>query len=225
MNPSMEPQAFGAGRAGSAFDAIEFLKKPQVILRIVAWVFAIIVFACIAQEGYANNQCRYNNSGACGYGIAIGVIAFLLTIAFTGLDVYFPNIANIKTRKIIVVTELIISAIMVFLWFIGFCYLADQWRQQDPKDMPGWNGRNSVQAAIAFSFFSILAWGGLVFFTFRRYREGVSNLFSSGYEDHSTGGGQTYAGYPPAGNNPGSFSQPPFTATQQAQSNYQPPAY
>ena len=38
MNPSMEPQAFGAGRAGSAFDAIEFLKKPQVILRIVAWV-------------------------------------------------------------------------------------------------------------------------------------------------------------------------------------------
>jgi len=64
----------------------------------------------------------------------------------------------------------------------------------------------------------------LAFFTFRRYREGVSNLFSSGYEDHSTGGGQTYSGYPPAGG-AGSFSQPPFTATQQAQSNYQPPTY
>jgi hypothetical protein len=38
MNPSMEPQAFGAGRAGSAFDPIEFIKKPQVILRVVAWV-------------------------------------------------------------------------------------------------------------------------------------------------------------------------------------------
>jgi hypothetical protein len=64
----------------------------------------------------------------------------------------------------------------------------------------------------------------LTFFAFRRYREGVSNLFSSGYEDHSTGGGQTYGGYPPAGG-AGSFSQPPFTATQQAQANYQLPTY
>jgi hypothetical protein len=35
--------------------------------------------------------------------------------------------------------------------------MADQWRQA-PKDLTGWNGRNSVQAAIAFAFFSILAW-------------------------------------------------------------------
>jgi hypothetical protein len=39
MNPSSEPQAFGAGRAGSTFDPIEFIKKPQVILRVVAWVY------------------------------------------------------------------------------------------------------------------------------------------------------------------------------------------
>ncbi len=38
MNPSMEPQAYGAGRAGSVFDPIEFIKKPQVILRVLAWV-------------------------------------------------------------------------------------------------------------------------------------------------------------------------------------------
>lgn len=44
MNPSMEPQAFGAGRAGSAFDPIEFIKKPQVILRIVAWVKKTVLF-------------------------------------------------------------------------------------------------------------------------------------------------------------------------------------
>jgi hypothetical protein len=30
-------------------------------------------------------------------------------MAFTGLDVYFPNISNIKTRKIVVVAELITS--------------------------------------------------------------------------------------------------------------------
>ncbi|CAF0736052.1 unnamed protein product [Rotaria sp. Silwood1] len=224
MNPSMEPQAFGAGRAGSTFDLIDFIKRPQVILRLVSWVFAIIVFACIAQEGYANNICRYNGSNACGYGVAIGVIAFLFAMLFMGLDVYFPNISNITQRKGIVLAEVITSGILVFLWFVGFCYMADQWRQTDEKDIPGWNGRNNVQAAIAFAFFSIFSWGGLVFFTFRRYRAGVSNLFSSSYEDHSAGTGQTYGGYPPAGGT-GSFSQPPFTATQQAQSNYQPPTY
>ena len=36
--------------------------------------------------------------------------------------------------------------------------MADQWRQQSPKEFDGWNGRNSVQAAIAFAFFSILVW-------------------------------------------------------------------
>ncbi|CAF0753798.1 unnamed protein product [Rotaria sordida] len=224
MNPSMEPQAFGAGRAGSTFDPIEFIKRPQVILRIVSWVFAIIVFACIAQEGYMTGECRYNGSGACGYGIAIGIIAFLFAMLFMGLDIFFPNISNITQRKIIVLTELVVSGILTFLWFVGFCYMADQWRQEPKKDTPGWNGRNNVQAAIAFAFFSIFSWGGLIFFTFRRYRAGVSNLFSSSYEDHSAGTGQTYGGYPPAGGT-GSFSQPPFTATQQAQSNYQPPAY
>ena len=62
------------------------------------------------------------------------------------------------------------------------------------------------------------------FFAFRRYREGISNLFSSNYEDHSSGGVQTYGGYPSAGV-PGSFSQPPFSASQQSQSTYQPPTY
>ena len=50
------------------------------------------------------------------------------------------------------------AGVLVFLWFIGFCYMADQWRQEPNKDVAGWNGRNSVQAAIAFAFFSILAW-------------------------------------------------------------------
>lgn len=39
MNPSSsEPQAYGAGRAGERFDLIEFIKRPQVILRILAFV-------------------------------------------------------------------------------------------------------------------------------------------------------------------------------------------
>jgi hypothetical protein len=50
--------------------------------------------------------------------------------------------------------------IWTLLWFVAFCYMADQWRQEPDKDKQGtgWNGRNSVQAAIAFTFFSILIW-------------------------------------------------------------------
>ena len=47
---------------------------------------------------------------------------------------------------------------MLLLWFIGFCYMTDQWRREPNQDLRGWNGRNSVQAAIAFAFFSILIW-------------------------------------------------------------------
>ena len=34
-------QAYGAGKAGGPFDPIAFIKKPQVILRLVSWVRAI----------------------------------------------------------------------------------------------------------------------------------------------------------------------------------------
>lgn len=33
-----QPQAYGAGMAGVAFDPVSFIKRPQVILRIVSWV-------------------------------------------------------------------------------------------------------------------------------------------------------------------------------------------
>ena len=137
-------------------------------------IFAIIVFGCIAQQGYVDDVCRYNGSNACGYGISVGVIAFLITMAFTGLDLYFPNISSINTRKNLVLVELIASSndsvrrsfvrdgfrlgILVFLWFIGFCYMTDQWRQEPEKNKDGWDGRDSVQAALGFAFISFCIW-------------------------------------------------------------------
>jgi hypothetical protein len=44
--------------------------------------------------------------------------------------------------------------------------MTDQWRQEPNKDVEGWNGRNSVQAAIAFAFFSILVWVYIEIFIF-----------------------------------------------------------
>lgn len=38
MSLPSQPQAYGAGMAGGSFDPVSFIKRPQVILRIVSWV-------------------------------------------------------------------------------------------------------------------------------------------------------------------------------------------
>jgi len=38
MSLPSQPQAYGAGMAGASFDPVSFVKRPQVILRIVSWV-------------------------------------------------------------------------------------------------------------------------------------------------------------------------------------------
>jgi len=57
-------------------------------------------------------------------------------MAFIGLDVYFPNISNVKTRKIVVVAELITSGqntdelfykIYVFFFLRCFGFLMVYW--------------------------------------------------------------------------------------------------
>lgn len=49
-------------------------------------------------------------------------------------------------------------AFWAFLWFVGFCYLANQWQVSKPKDNPLNEGTDAARAAIAFSFFSIFTW-------------------------------------------------------------------
>lgn len=44
-----------------------------------------------------------------------------------------------------------------FLWFVGFCFLTNQWQRTAPG--PGTKqAGDAARAAIAFSFFSIFSW-------------------------------------------------------------------
>lgn len=79
-------------------------------------LFSIVVFATITAEGYTNpktkeeTNCVFNQSdGACGYGVGIGILAFLACVAFIILDAYFPQISNAKERKCIVIGDLVFS--------------------------------------------------------------------------------------------------------------------
>ncbi|XP_066498007.1 synaptogyrin-1a isoform X2 [Hoplias malabaricus] len=171
-------QAYGAGKAGGAFDPLAFFRQPQTILRVVSWIFSIVVFGCIANEGYVNRpdspdeHCIFNsNQNACNYGVAMGSLAFLSCAAFLALDVYFPQISGVKDRKKAVLADIGLSALWSFLWFVGFCFLTNQWQVTNPEDDTLQEGADAARAAITFSFFSIFTWGALTMLALERLKK------------------------------------------------------
>ncbi|KAG5278765.1 hypothetical protein AALO_G00102490 [Alosa alosa] len=189
----MEGMAYGAGKAGGAFDPITFVQQPHTILRIVSWLFAIVIFGSIANEGYVNRpdeveeHCIFNrNQNACNYAVSMGTMAFVSCLAFLALDIYFPQISSVKDRKKAVLADVGVSAFWSFMWFVGFCLMANQWQVAKLEDNPLREGGDAARAAITFSFFSIFTWAALSFLAYKRYLLGAdSALFSTEYTDPS----------------------------------------
>ncbi|KAL8601463.1 hypothetical protein ACOMHN_000405 [Nucella lapillus] len=218
--------AYGAGLAGAPFDPLTYIKKPQVILRLVSMLFAVVVFGCISSGAWFGHHCQMNDdTNACGYGTGIGVLAFLLCIGFLILDALFENLSSVQHRKYAVLADLAISGLWTFLWFVGFCYMTDAWRRTDSNAryiQPHGAGKDNIQAAIAFSFFSIFSWGGLTFLAVQRYRLGAQETFNTGYNQDPTAT-SPYSSYP--GSDTGDpYQQPPFSQ-QKDVPDYQPPTY
>jgi hypothetical protein len=76
-------------------------------------LFSIIVFGCISSEGWRydpklrRETCLYNDDGnACNYGVGIGVIAFLASIALLAGEYCFEQMSSVKTRKHYVLGDL-----------------------------------------------------------------------------------------------------------------------
>lgn len=103
-------------------------------------------------------QCPLNGDpGACSFGTTIGVLGFLICVAFLVIDARFDSFSNINTRKRAVVIDMGLSGVYAGLWFITFCYLADAWRKTD-DNVKAIADVSSINTAIAFSFFSIVTW-------------------------------------------------------------------
>ncbi|ELR53739.1 Synaptogyrin-1, partial [Bos mutus] len=236
---------------GGAFDPYTLVRQPHTILRVVSsgltatptpplspQVFSIVVFGSIVNEGYLNSPseseefCIYNrNPNACGYGVTVGVLAFLTCLLYLALDVYFPQISSVKDRKKAVLSDIGVSAFWAFLWFVGFCFLANQWQVSEPKDNPLNEGTDAARAAIAFSFFSIFTWAGQAVLAFQRYQIGAdSALFSQDYMDPSQDSSMPYAPYvePSTGPEPTSMGgtyQQPASAFEPEPQGYQSQGY
>lgn len=188
-------------------------------------ILALIVFSCIFGEGYSNTHesqqryCVFNrNEDACRYGSAIGVLAFLACAFFFVVDIYFPQISNATDRKYLVIGDLLFSALWTFLWFVGFCFLTNQWAATKMEDVRV--GADSARAAITFSFFSIFSWGVLACLAYQRYKAGVDD-FIQNYVDPTPDPSSAYASYP--GASADNYQQPPFTQNAETTEGYQPP--
>ncbi|XP_053327503.1 synaptogyrin-3 [Spea bombifrons] len=228
----MEGSSFGAGPAGGSFEPVDFLKQPQTILRILSWVFSIVVFGSIVNEGYVNIDspelhCAYNrNEDACNYAISIGLIAFFACVFFLVLDIYFPQISSVKDRKRAVLLDMGFSGFWAFMWFVCFCYLANQW-QRTPKLPEVDQAADAARAAIAFSFFSIITWVLLTLKAVQRYRLGTDmSLFATDPLASAPNAG--YPGYPTGSGieSTDTYQSPPFTENSDINPRgYQVPSY
>ncbi|KAE8739535.1 hypothetical protein FOCC_FOCC014955 [Frankliniella occidentalis] len=224
--------AYGGGKAGAPFDPITFVQRPQVILRAVCLLFAIIVFGCISSQGWQPEPgkkgvevCLYNKNGnACNYGVGIGVIAFLASIGFLAGEYLFEQMSSVKTRKHYVLGDLGFSGFWAFLYFVGFCYLSNQWGKSEETPV----GTSNMQAAIAFSFFSIFSWAGCAWFAYQRFRQGSDAAFAPSYDadPSSVPGGAPYSSYPVGPDADGGYQEPPFSGSQnRGPGDFQAPAY
>ncbi|XP_068100445.1 synaptogyrin-3 [Hyperolius riggenbachi] len=225
--------SYGAGRAGGGFDPIEFLKQPQTILRILSWVFSIVVFGSIINEGYINFNspelhCIYNrNEGACNYAISVGLIAFFACVFFIILDINFPQISSVKDRKKAVIVDMGFSALWAFLWFVCFCFLTNQW-QRTPDIPEAYQGADAARAAIAFSFFSILTWVAMALKAYQRFRLGTDMTLFSTDQFATTPTTAGYPGYPTGSGieTTETYQSPPFTENADINpKGYQAPSY
>lgn len=223
--------SYGAGRAGTEFDPVAFIKRPQTILRLLSWIFSMVVFGSIVNEGYINSgserlHCIFNkNYDACNYGITVGVVAFLATIFFTVLDIYFPQISSVKDRKKALLLEVGFSGFWAFMWFVGFCFLANQWQRTSPNELPLSQGADAARAAIAFSFFSIITWAALTVAAIQKLLLGTDmSLFTTDHLDKPN-----IQPYPPSTGvetSTETYQSPPFTQNlQTSPKGYPEPTY
>ncbi|XP_053121072.1 synaptogyrin-4 [Hemicordylus capensis] len=146
----------------SDHDMVQFFIRRQIIARTLAGVFSLIIFASLVTEGYQNLTtssqlyCVLNDNGtACCYGITVGVLAFLQCLLFLGFDIYDTSITSHRLKYAILILDVTFSIIWTCLWFVGFCFLANQWNRSTHTYLLG---TSAAQASITFAFLSIPCW-------------------------------------------------------------------
>jgi len=228
----MDPSGLGLGgvKAGGPVDPLEFIKRPTVVLRLLALVFAIVVFSCISSEGWqmdhtANQEvCIMNGSStACSLGNTVAIIAFLAAIGLIVGEYMYSQMSSIKTRKHFLWADIGFSGLWAFFYLVAFSVMTHQWAMAE--EPPAGYGHSNIRAAIFFSFISIFLWGACGFLSFQRLQAGFDSAFGGGIDEdalrtdqaQAAGGYQTYQQE--------GFSEPPFSGQGQSSGGYESVQY
>ncbi|XP_039102951.1 synaptogyrin-4 [Hyaena hyaena] len=144
-------------------EAVQFLKRPKTITRIFAGVFSLIVFSSLLTDGYQNKtessrlHCVFNsNSVACSFAVGAGLLAFVTCLAFLALDTHESRLGSPRFKTAFQLLDCIVAVLWTGVWFVGFCFLANQWQHSPPDGFL--LGISSAKAALTFTFFSVLGW-------------------------------------------------------------------
>lgn len=174
------------------------------VLRLLEILFAIICFGVLADNGKydvgGTTYYVYNDKkSAWSYGVGVGVLMFLSALFLLLAEVAVKKSAGCSDSmtKLTYLSGLGLGALMTLLAFVGFCFLTDEWRKTDHKsDLPS-KYKNAAQSAIAFYFFSILAWAASTFFSFTQFREYTNGDGGDkgSYESYGGGASEPSTGY------------------------------
>eukprot|EP00042_Codosiga_hollandica_P043773 m.420692 g.420692 ORF g.420692 m.420692 type:complete len:186 (+) comp56639_c0_seq1:49-606(+) len=155
-------------------------KRPTAILKAFELLCTIVIMGVLGNNGkYSLNGTStsvYNGSNqAWNYGMGVGVIMFLMAL----LSLVYEIITTIRggRNKVVVIIDLIVSALLALLGLVAFGYLADQWRKTDStyKSIMSTLNADAARAGIAFYFFSFLLWLTLAVLSAREYRQGPAS--------------------------------------------------
>jgi len=214
----MDPSGLGLGgvKAGGPVDPMQFVKRPTIIIRLVALLMAIIVFSCISSEGWQMDHkqkkevCIMNESStACNLGTTIAVVAFLASIGLIVGEYFYEQMSSIKSRKHFLWADIGFSGLWSFFYLVAFCVMAHQWSVGE--EPPAGYGHSNMRAAIFFSFISIFLWGISSFLSFQRFKAGFDSAFGGGIDEAALGQGQAgQEGYQ-AYQQQGGYTDPPFS--------------
>ncbi|XP_003465585.1 synaptogyrin-4 [Cavia porcellus] len=159
-------------------EAVRFLRRPKSITRILAGVFSLVIFSSLLTDGYQNKTdspellCVFNgNQAACSFAVGAGVLAFLSCLVFLSLDAREAHMVNPHLKMAFRLLDIIVAVLWAITWFVGFCFLANQWHHSSPKELLV--GSTGAKAAISFAFFSIFVWIVQAYLAFQDLRNEV----------------------------------------------------
>lgn len=153
-------------------DFKEFFMNLGVIVRLFCLSFSLIVVCSISSQGWEADQCKFNYvTSTCNFASFLATMSILFVLFFLLIDSQFHKLPNVLTKKYFIIGDFVTAAFLTFLWFASFCDMADKRRRTSISDRNLGGGISTIQAAIAFAFFAIVAFAISAFLSIRRYRE------------------------------------------------------